>query len=250
MLLLLEVGEAAGLGVDVLDLALGVGVEADELLARGAAGGLLEVGPQAGEERVRPRRQAVALVRRLGPVRRVVLGVQPLQRVAEPVRHPVLVVQLDGPHQRRVPHHVPVRQVLGQDPAARLLLLRDLVRVAVGIRRRRGRLMLRGRGTTVGRGHADLDAAELGVVEELGRLGCCRLLEGHAGVLGLLVAGAGARRHLDVGDLAAEAEEIFDLLVFGCGGDALHVDCVGRHDDVVWSDVMWCGVVWCAVVVV
>lgn len=161
VLFLLEVGEAAGLSVDVLDLTLGVLVEADEALSGGAASRLLKVGAQAVDEGVGAGGDAVALVRGPRPVRRVVLRVEPLQRGPEPLRHAVLRVQLDRPLQRRVPDHVPVRQVLGQDARPRLFLLRDLVGVTARVRGGAGGaggVVLVGRAAVSGR-HGDLGAA-------------------------------------------------------------------------------------------
>jgi len=48
-LLLLEICQTTGLGVDVLNLAGALGVEVDELLSSGCTSGLLVVGSQSGE---------------------------------------------------------------------------------------------------------------------------------------------------------------------------------------------------------
>ncbi|KAL2166482.1 hypothetical protein VTG60DRAFT_2719 [Thermothelomyces hinnuleus] len=124
-LLLLELGQPPGLVVDVLDLPLAGGVEVDDPLARRGVAGLLKVRVEPGEQGAGALRDAVAGVGGAG----VVGGVRPLvelaQRLDEARRDVVLLVERDRLLQALVGHQVAVRQYLGQDARARLLLLRQ-----------------------------------------------------------------------------------------------------------------------------
>ena len=90
----------------------------------------------------------------------------------------MLVVELDGALQRRVADDVAVCEILGEDTAAGLLLLCDLVRVALGIGSDMGIVI--GRGVASG-GDADMGGAELGAVQEQSCLGSGLLLEHDSG---------------------------------------------------------------------
>ncbi|KAG7116665.1 hypothetical protein HYQ44_006292, partial [Verticillium longisporum] len=79
-------------------------------------------------------------------------------------------------------------------------------------------------GVAAGAGDADVGGAELCVVQQKGGLGCCLLLKGDGSLL--LLTGGG---DIEARDLAAEAEEVADLLVLGRRSDVLHVDGVGSH---------------------
>lgn len=108
----------------------------------------------------------VALVEPLGALRGVVLLVEVVQDGGEARGDAVLAVQSDGLLERLVAEDVAVRQVLGHDARARLVLLREVVLVLV-----------RGLGGAGGIGAGDVvevvrrrdvhgGGAQLGVVQE------------------------------------------------------------------------------------
>lgn len=193
--LLLQLREPPRLGVYVLHLPAPVGVELGDLLAGGRVGGLLKVRVEAAEEAAAAGGDAVGLVGGAGAVRGVVLGVEVLDGGEEARGDVVLVVEVDGALEGRVADDVALGEVLGQDAGARFHLLRELVgglvalgRVAAAVRVGGGRLA----------GDGDGGVAQLGVVEEEGRLESCLPLEGDGCGLGVARGG-----DLDVGDLAA-----------------------------------------------
>lgn len=194
IVLLLQLGEAAGLLVDVLDLALAVGVELHQLAAGRGLCSLLEVRGQVREEAGGALGDAVALVGRLGAVAGVVLAVEAGEGVEEAGRDAMLLVEVDGLFEAGVGDYVAMGKVLGQDAGAGLVLLGDLVCVAVVL----GLVAVGGRVGVGGAGDGDLVVPELGVVEEEGSLGRSLLLEGDGCRLGGAFAG-----DLDVCDLAA-----------------------------------------------
>ena len=109
----------------------------------------------------------------------------------------MLGVELDTLLEGGITNDVSVSQVLGENASAGLLLLRDLVRVAVGVLGERsilGRIL-------AGRSDRNVVLAELGVVQQQSRLLRGLLLEGDVGGLGLTLGG-----DLDVGNLAAIRE--------------------------------------------
>lgn len=114
------------------------------------------------------------------------LAIELVELGEEARRDAVLLVEVEGARDGGVADHVAVREVLGQDARARLLLLCDLVAVAV-----RGRDAIVARGLVGGEagrgGYRDVRGAELGVVEEEGGLGGGVLLEGHGGGFGVAV---------------------------------------------------------------
>ena len=128
----LDIRQAACLSMDIADLLVALGIESSQLLARRGAEGLFEVGRHAAPSRVGLFGDTVALIETLGFIGGLVLGVEGGERVGEAGRHAVLVVQRDRPRDGVVRDHVPVRQVLGHDPRAGLVFLRDVVWVRRG----------------------------------------------------------------------------------------------------------------------
>merc|ERR1712169_145392 len=121
---------------------------------------------------------------------------------------------------------VALRQVLSQDTGAGLLFLGDLIGITLGVFLVVGTVV----GAVPGGGsHGNVVAAELRVVQKKRGFGGSGLLENYVGVLDVALGG-----NLDVGDLAAEAEEVLDLSVTGRTSDVLnlngawrsHVGCV------------------------
>lgn len=178
MVLLLQVRQAAGLGVDILHLARADSVEIDQLLPSRGVGGLLEVRAEAEDEAASPLRDVVRLVGGLGLLGGVVLVVEALERRHEAVGDTVLLIQLDTTLEGGIADDIAVGKVLGQDADAGLLFLGDLVAVAVGICRVGSVVVLSVLGNDL-----NLRAAELGVVQELSGLGSSLLLEDNGGIL-------------------------------------------------------------------
>jgi hypothetical protein len=236
-ILLLQFGKTLRFVVDIHHLSGGLGVKVDKLLTGRCVGGFLIVAHHGVEQTRRHTRSllgdAVGLIHALGLIGRVVLLIDLLESREEAVRHTVLLVQLDGALGRRIGNDVAVGEVLCDDARARLFLLGDLVGVTVIVG---GVVVVIRVIALVGGRDGDLVGAQLGVIEEQSGLGCGRLLEGYDGFLacraGLL--------DLDGGDFAAEAEELFDLLLRGGGGDVLDVDGVWRgHLDVSFECNVW-----------
>jgi hypothetical protein len=198
---------------------------------------LLKIRAQAAKEARGLFRDLVGLVGRLGAVGSMVLGVEVLQGRHEPVGYTMLVVELDRTLNGSIANDVTVGEVLGEDAAAGLLLLGDLVTVTLGVGG--GARVLVG----VLGGDVDLGAGQLRVVQQQGRLGGRLLLKDNGGRL----CAVGALGYLEFCDLAAirrgraglatmtaakvqrgvdvpEAEEVSNLLLLGLGRDVLNVD--------------------------
>lgn len=193
MLLLLDIGQSAGLGVNVLDLARALSVELDNLTASVGGASLLKVRVEASEEVVGAVGEAVALVSGASTVGSVVLLVQVLDGAQEAGRDVVLGVKLDGMLDGGIANDVAVSEVLSQDTGTGLLFLCNVVRLA-----------LRVGGTTAGNlfvgmgaGDGDVVGAKLSVVEQQSSLHSSLLLKGDVCALGLALSG-----ELDVGNLA------------------------------------------------
>lgn len=178
----------------LLDVLGAVFVKPDNLLAGRVIARLLKVRVEPGEEVVGALRDAVVLVGSLGAVCRVVLAVQLVQGVEEAAGDVVLLVELQGALDGRVADDVAVREVLGDDPGARLLLLGDFIRVALVV----GDNFLVGISGR-GAGDGDVVGAQLGVVQQKGRFARRLLLKGDVGNLGVAIGG-----DPDVGYFAAE----------------------------------------------
>ena len=157
-------------------------VKLDNLLAGRRVGRLLKVRAETGDEAVCAISDAVALVRRLGAVGGVVLGVELLEGVEEAAGDAVLGVELESALDGGVANHVALGEVLCEDAGARLVLLGDLVAVAGGLCKV-GAVVVAGVGA--GAGDGDVVGAELGVVEEEGGLHGRLLFKGDVGILGL-----------------------------------------------------------------
>lgn len=199
MLDLLDVSQAASLGVDVLDLARALGVEVDNLASGVGGGGLLKVRVETGEEVVGAVGDAVALVGGLGAVGGMVLLVEVLNGGQEARRNAVLGVEVNGVLDGGIANDVAVGEVFGQDTGARLLLLRNVVRLALAAGGR-------ARAVRVGAaraGHGNVVGTELSVVEQESSLHGRLLFEGDFGRLGLTLGG-----DFDVGDLSAIDESV------------------------------------------
>lgn len=195
----LQAREVAGLVVHVQDLLLALRVESADALAGRGLGGLLEVRGQAAPALVSARGDAVLLVDGLGLLGGLVLAVELLQGGGEAVGDAVLLVEGDRALNRLVAQHISVGQVLGEDAASRLVLLRDVLAGLVGVSGGLATCELVQR-----RGGADvhLVCAKLGVIQKEGGFGSGLFLEGHGGGLGS-VGLVGVGGHGEVGDLAA-----------------------------------------------
>ena len=196
VLLLLQICQAPGLGVNLLHLLLAILVELDELLARRGVGSLLKVRGNTAEEGISPQGEAVGLVGGLGTVGSMVLLVKAVDGGQEAAGHAMGLVELDGALDSGVADDVALGEVLGEDASTRLLLLRDLVGVALGVLgEMRGIIDV----TTAGACHSDVVGTELGVVQEEGGLGSGLLLKSDIDGLGLALFG-----DLDIGNLATK----------------------------------------------
>jgi hypothetical protein len=106
----------------------------------------------------------------------------------------MLLVEFDSTLDSLVANNISVSKVLGNDTAARLLLLGDLVAVTLSLVLVVAAIILV---ATSGRGDLNLSSTKLGIVEEQGSLGSGFLLEGYGGILGGLGLG-----DIEGGDLA------------------------------------------------
>jgi len=229
-LLGLQIRKSPGLSVNILHLLGSLLVELDNLLASRSVGGLLKVRAEASPEAAGTGTDSVGLVRGLGAVGGVELLVETLEGVEEAGGNTVLGVKLDTLLKGGITDDVSMSQVLGEDASAGLLLLCDVVRVAVSVLGE-GRILSR---VVAGRCDRDVVLAELGVVQQKSSLLRGLLLEGDLGRLGLALGG-----DLDVGNLAAEAEEITDLAIAGRAGDVLDLNGGGRHLEM-WNVEVFC----------
>lgn len=87
MLILLELLQTLGLGVDILDLSLTIRVEFDQFLASGCVGSLLEVRAQATEQATGSVGDAIGLVGCLSTIGSMKFLVELGQRIHETRRH-------------------------------------------------------------------------------------------------------------------------------------------------------------------
>lgn len=195
-LLLLQIRQPLGLGVNVRHLSLPRRIKLHHLLARRRARRLFKIRPQPAPQRAGAPRQAVGAVGRPRPVRGVHARVERLQGAEEALGDAVLLVERDGALQARVGDEVAVREVLSQNTGAGFFFLGDFVRVARGVGGVVVGVVVVGGG--VGGRDGDFRGAELGVVEEEGGLGGGFLFKGDGRGLGLAGGGDG-----DGGDFAA-----------------------------------------------
>lgn len=114
------------------------------------------------------------------------------------------MVKFYGTLNSSVTYDIAVREILGEDATAGFLLLGDVVGIPIGVGGVRVVLL----GLAVCGGDGDLRRAELGVIEEQGRLGSRRLLKSHGGIL----SSVGGRGDLDVGDLATVGTNTLAML--------------------------------------
>lgn len=174
---LLHVRQSPRLRVDIAHLLVAHGVEAGELLPGGRPHGLLEITvqrlPHRGPRRGRFVGDAVAGVETFGSIGRVVLLVEVLEGGGEAGGDAVFVVEGDGFLDGAVGEDVAVREVLGYDAGAGLVLLGDGVIFGGG-----GNGFFGGGGGGGGEvadggsgGDVDLRGPQLGVIEEEGGLG-------------------------------------------------------------------------------
>lgn len=199
--------------MDVLDLALTIGIELNQLLASGRVGGLLKVRADAAEEAVGSVGNAVRLVGCLGTFGRVVLLVKVHQGIHKTVGDAMLVIEFDRALKSRVADNVTVGKVLSQDAASRLLFLGDLVRISVDVGGMRGTIV----SLAVSRSYRNLRSLELGVIQKLRGLCGSLLLECDTGIFGV----AFTRGNLDIGDLAAIEAILVDYSISKAGGNSL-----------------------------
>jgi len=134
----------------------------------------------------------------------------------------MFLVELDGALNGLVTDNVAVGKVLGDNAASGLLLLCDLVALTLALLLVVAAIILAAAGSA---GDLNLSGTKLCVVEEQGSLGRGFLLEGYGGILSGLGLG-----DIEAGDLAAEGEEVANLLLAGLRTDVLDVDGVGGHD--------------------
>lgn len=112
--------------MDVSHLFLALGVETDHLLARRRLQRLLEVGAQSTPARIGLVRDTVASVDGTSLVRGLELAIEVRERIREPIRDAVLVVELDRTLNRLVADDVAMSEILGDDARARLVFLLDV----------------------------------------------------------------------------------------------------------------------------
>lgn len=167
-MLLLQVREMTSLVVNIHDLLMSLLVEGTQLPARGSIHRLVKVGAQAIPRRLRTLGDLVLVVHGLGFLRRMILVVKVLQGLREPRRYSMLFVKINAAGNHLIADAVAVCQVFGENPSAWLLLLWNFLDF-LGLRFAR---LFWSHDTY-------LYAAELGVVEEKGCLGCGFFLERH-----------------------------------------------------------------------
>lgn len=157
--------------MNIAHLLISLRIEVSQLLTRRRTQRLLEVMVQPAPSGRRLIADLVALVDAARAVGRMVLGVEVGEGAREPRREAVLLVKGDGLLDRPVADHVPVREILGDDARARLVLLGDFVAVFVfgggfGGAASGGEVLEGG-----GRLDVDFGRTKLGVVEEEGGFG-------------------------------------------------------------------------------
>ena len=205
----------------VLNLTRGLGVEVHEFLAGGCTCCLLVVGIQAGEQGVDSWRNRVGLIHTPGLIGGFVFCIKLLKSLHKAARNAVFLIEVNSTLNGGIANYVAVSKILGNDARAGLFFLCDLIGVTLGIMH----VVLTLFGSVV-RGDIDLGGAELCMVEEESSFSRSWFFEGDDSFLGLP-----SFFDIDGGNLAAEAEELLDLLFRSYGGDVLHMDCVGRHVD-------------------
>lgn len=119
--------------MDISNLLIALCVEACESLPGRRTHRFLEVRVDAPPSRSRLISDAVALVKTLGAISRLVFGVELCKSVGEAIGDTVLVVKGNGTLDRRVADHVAVGEVFGNDARARLVFLRNVMLVAGGV---------------------------------------------------------------------------------------------------------------------
>jgi hypothetical protein len=171
----LEVGEVAGLVVDIKDLLAALVVEVSELLASRGTHGLFEVGVQTRPGSDALVSDTVLLVEALGLCRGLVLGIELLESGGEAGADTVLLVKSKSTLNGLVADGVAVGEVLSDDTRAGLVFLRDVVRrLVIGSRElAASELVERG-----GSGDVNLVRTKLGVVKEKSSLGGRLFFEG------------------------------------------------------------------------
>ena len=180
--------------MDILDLAGGLSIEVYKLLASWGLGGLLVVRGQPSKEGVDAGSDAIGVVDGFGLIGCMVFGVELIEGLDEAVTYTMLLVEFDSTLNSLVADNISVGKVFGNDTAAGLLLLGDLVTVTLGLVLVVTSIILV---ATSGAGDLNLSATELGVVEEKSSLGSGFLLEGYSGILRGLGWG-----DIEAGDLA------------------------------------------------
>ena len=166
----LHVGQTACFGVDVTDLLVALRVKCKETLTGGGAEGLLEVRVQALPPGLDLLRDPVVGIDALGLLGRLVLVVEVGESVGEAAGDAVLVVESDGFLDGLVADHVPLRQILGHDTRARLILLLNVLAFGGTIIAMLSSLASGQLVETSRAGDLHLRRSELGVVEKEGRL--------------------------------------------------------------------------------
>lgn len=180
--------------MDIRDLAGGLGIEVNKLLAGRGLGCLLVIRSQSSKERVDTGSDAIGVIDGLGLVGCMILGVELGESLDEAAAYTMLLVEFDGTLNGLITDSVSVGKVFSNDTAAGLLLLGDLIAVSLGFVLVVASIVIV---ATSGAGDLNLSGTELCVVEEEGSLGSGFLLEGYSGILSGLGFG-----DIEAGDLS------------------------------------------------
>jgi hypothetical protein len=157
--------------VDVASLLVALDVEFAHFLAGWRVKGLLEVGAETPPAARGLVGDLVLLVDALGPVSGTVLAVEVGESRRKAGGDAVLVVQLDGPLDRRVAEHVSVGQIFSNDARAGLVLLLDVVLILILSFRRAGGLGAGNVINAVCRFDLHLRGAQLGFIKKKSSFG-------------------------------------------------------------------------------
>lgn len=119
--------------MNILDLSGRLSIEVDELLASRGICGLLVVGGQSSKEGVGSSSYAIGVVDRSGLVGGMVFRVDAVQSLDKAVGNSMLLIELDSTLDGLVANNVTVGKIFGNNAAAWLLFLGDLVTVTLSL---------------------------------------------------------------------------------------------------------------------
>lgn len=160
--LLLDVCQTTSLGVDILNLTRGLGVEVDKLLTGWSTSSLFIIGSQTGKNRVCLLSDTIRLINTLGLLGSMVLAIEVVQGGEEAARDTMLLVKVDGTLSSIISNGVTMGKIFRNDAASWLLLLGNVVAVTLFVLCIMASIIIVGSRCTC---NLDLRRAELSVVE-------------------------------------------------------------------------------------